>query len=208
MSLSPFFSDTLPSPMIVKQFKVIPVTRPSIEKFIEQHHYSGGFNGGSSKYCFGLFHDNQLIGAAIFGQMAMAGQWKRFSDDKTKVIELRRLCCIDDTPKNTESFFISKMIKWLKQNTLLDIVVSYADAEYNHSGTIYKAANFKYLGHAKGAKIIVDSTGKLYHDKSVRARNSHGNLKPFALRLIAELQSGIASYRNTKGKHTFTYNLR
>jgi len=41
----------------------------------------------------------------FFGRMAMANQWKRFAKIPGDVIELRRLACVDDTPKNTESFF-------------------------------------------------------------------------------------------------------
>ena len=40
-------------------------------------------------------------------------------------MELRRLVCIDDTPKNTESYFIGKTLRWLKHNTDVEVVVSF-----------------------------------------------------------------------------------
>lgn len=135
----------------------------------------------------------------------MANQWKRFSAKESDVIELRRLCCIDDTPRNTESYFIGRMLRWLQKNTDIKIVVSYADAEYGHKGTIYKASNFEYLGFQKGAKIIMWN-GKKYHDKAIRTKYN-GNLKPFAIRLKQALQDGLAFYKDTAGKHTYIYKL-
>jgi hypothetical protein len=147
-----------------------------------------------------------MIGAAIYGGMAMEGQYKRFSDSESDVIELRRLCCIDDTPKNTESYFIGKTIRWLKKNTNIKIIVSYADSDYGHSGIIYKACNFEYLGFRKGGKVIMWN-GKRYHDKSIRVK-FNGSLKKFALKLIAALKCGEAKYVSAIGKHTFIYKLR
>ena len=76
----------------------------------------------------------------------MPNIWKKYAKAERKVIELKRLCCIDNTPKNTESYFIGKTLRWLKQNTDYDLVVSYADTFYGHSGVIYKASNFKHVG--------------------------------------------------------------
>lgn len=191
--------------MLVKQMTVEPLTRKEVTEFIEMNHYSKSINGCIADYCFGLFYEGALIGAAFFGRMAMANQWKRFGECEADVIELRRLCCIDDTPKNTESYFIGKMLKWLKKNTPIKAVVSYADAEYGHSGVIYKASNFEYLGFKKGAKVIMFE-GKSYHDKAIRTKYK-GKLKPFAKRLKDALDEGLASYKETKGKHCYVYNL-
>ena len=189
-------------------FIVKPVSRGEICEFIETHHYSKSINGCIADYCFGLYTKDgaTLVGAMFYGRMAMHNQFKKFSQSEEDVIELRRLVCVDDTPKNTESYFISRTLKWLKRNTDLKIVVSYADAEYQHSGTIYKASNFEYLGKQKGAKVIIHGDRK-YHDKAIRTAYK-GRLKPFAIRLKAALESGEAHYRQTAGKHTFIYRLQ
>ena len=136
----------------------------------------------------------------------MANQYKRFSNNIEDVIELRRLCCIDDTPRNTESYFIGKALRLLKKDWKGKIVVSYADKEYNHVGTIYKASNFKQEAPIKGSKVIM-LNGKRYHDKSIRTKYK-GSLKPFAIKLKQALENGEAFYKNTKGKNTFVYKLR
>ena len=191
--------------MNVKSYTVKIVDRNHIKDFIESNHYSKSINGCISDYCFALYDGETMIGAMFYGRMAMRNQWKRFSDKESNVTELRRLCCIDETPKNTESFFIGKTLRWLKKNTDIKIVVSYADKEYGHDGVIYKASNFEYLGLKPGAKVIWHN-GKKYHDKTIRTKYK-GQLKPFEQRLKDALDAGEARYEKTAGKHTYKYNL-
>lgn len=146
-----------------------------------------------------------MIGALFYGRMAMANQWRRFGESADEVIELRRLCCIDETPKNTESYFIGWTLRWLKKNTEYKVVVSYADAEHGHSGTIYRASNFTFEGKRSGARVIVFN-GKRYHDKAIRTKYK-GELKPFAKRLVAALENGQATYADTAGKFCYVYRL-
>lgn len=193
--------------MALENYTIEICTRKDISDFIELNHYSGSINGCISDYCFKLLSPtNELIGAMFFGRMAMANQYKRFSELESEVTELRRLCCVDNTPKNTESFFIGFALRWLKKNTKIKKVISYADAEYGHSGIIYKASNFEYLGKRSGAKVIIFN-GKQYHDKSIRTYYK-GELKPFAKRIKDALDIGEAYYKTTLGKHTYVYTLR
>lgn len=186
-------------------YLVVSCERNEIRDFIEKWHYSNSINGLMSDYCFKLLDGEQLIGGAIFGRMAMAGAWKKYADREGDVVELRRLCCIDDTPKNTESYFIGKMLKWLKQNTNIKLVVSYADPEYGHIGIIYKASNFKLVGKTSAGKVIMWN-GKKYHDKCIRTKYK-GKLKPFAERVKMALENGEATYKKTAGKNIYTYVL-
>lgn len=191
----------------LRQWVVVRVDRSEVRDFIERYHYSGSINGCIADYCYALYDGDVMKGAMFFGRMAMANQWRRFSDDSSaSVIELRRLCCIDDTPKNTESYFIGKALRLLKRDWRKGIVVSYADKEYGHSGVIYKASNFKMVGEIKGAKVIMWN-GKRYHDKTIRTKYK-GELKPFAKRVKDALESGEAFYKKTAGKYTYVYDMR
>ena len=191
--------------MSLKSWDVKRVPRTHVAKFIEKWHYSGSINGCIADYCYSLYDNMEMKGAMFFGRMAMANQWKRFSKTEKNVIELRRLCCIDDTPKNAESYFIGSALRQLKIDWGKGIVVSYADKEYGHSGTIYKASNFKMIGEIKGAKVIMWN-GKRYHDKTIRTKYK-GELKPFAKRVKEALETGDAFYKKTAGKYTFVYYL-
>lgn len=192
--------------MALEGWVVKLVDRKTVRDFIEKWHYSTSINGCIADYCYALFKPcGEMAGAMFFGRMAMANQWRRFSDSEKGVIELRRLCCIDDTPKNTESYFIGRALRLLKKDWGKGVVVSYADKEHGHSGTIYKASNFKMIGEIKGAKVIMWGD-KRYHDKTIRTKYK-GELKPFAKRVKEALECGDAFYKKTAGKYTYTYAL-
>lgn len=191
--------------MSVTNFKIEVCDRKEIRNFIEKWHYSKSINGVMSSYCFKLTREGEMIGGLIYGKMAMANAWKKYAQNPEEVIELRRLCCIDDTPKNTESYFIGRTLRWLKQNTVIRVVVSYADPEYGHTGIIYKASNFKLIGKTSKGKVIMWN-GKKYHDKTIRTKYK-GKLKPFAKKIKESLKSGEANYKLTQGKNIFTIRL-
>ena len=146
----------------------------------------------------------------IYGALGMASAWKKYGDKENDVIELRRLCCIDDTPKNTESFFIGQTLQWLKTNTDIKVIVSYADAHYGHGGIIYKATNFFHEGMTSKSRVIM-LNGRQYHDKTIRTyyTNKDGirNLKPFAQRVKDALDREEAYYEDRPSKHIYLFFL-
>lgn len=186
-------------------YTVEPCERKEIRDFIEKWHYSHNINGLLSQYCFKLMDGDTMVGAMIYGGLGMANCWKKYAENKEDIIELRRLCCIDDTPKNTESYFIGKTLKWLLKNTSIKKVISYADNTYGHRGVIYQASNFKHLGKTPKGRVIMWN-GKRYHDKTIRTKYK-GELKPFAKRVKEALEKGEAYYEETKGKEIYLYDL-
>ena len=191
----------------VHTFMMEPVSYKCVRPFIEKWHYSSNTNGIKIYQCFGLFRDtefgfSEMIGAMIYGYPAMNNQAAKWNPtDPSKCIELRRLCCIDDTPKNTESYFIGKTLKWLRKNSDIEMIVSYADPAFNHSGTIYKATNFKYNG-LTSAGVVLMYNGKRYHDRTLRMK------KPYADKIRKEYNLGNVQVVKTPGKHIYTYKLR
>jgi len=192
--------------MSPKEYIVSPCERNEIKAFIEEWHYSHSINGLMSDYCFKLTDGDNIVGAMIYGRFAMANVWKKYGESSRDVIELRRLCCIDDTPKNTESYFIGYTLKWLINHTDINSVVSYADPEYGHEGIIYQASNFDLIGRTSKGRVIYYN-GKKYHDKSIRTKYK-GELKPFAKRIKEALETGEAHYSHTSGKNIYEYNLK
>lgn len=189
-----------------KSFEVHLCARKEIAEFVEANHYSGSINGVMASYCFKLEQDGKLIGAMLYGQLGMANAWKKYGECAEDVIELRRLCLIDDTPKNSESFFIGQTLRWLRRNTRIKTVVSYADPNFGHSGVIYRATNFRHIGMTSRGRVIIWQ-GKRYHDKAIRTKYN-GELKPFARRLKLALEAGDAYYSEQAPKHIYVMNLR
>jgi len=188
---------------LLLEYIVSPCPRSEIGEFMERLHYSHNINGVIADYCFKMENkEGNLIGAAIFGQPAMAGQLKRFGKG---TVELRRLVLVDDTKRNAESFFIGRMLRWLKEHTDMRTIVSYADPEYGHEGIVYKASNFILEGKTAAGKVIFYQ-GKKYHDKAIRTKYK-GKLKPFAEKIKKALEDGEANYKKTAGKNIYVYFL-
>lgn len=188
-----------PTPPL-KSYRAHLVPRSEIKDFIEKWHYSGSVDGVNSTYCFD-FRDpeGKLVGAIILGRPAAgAGRTNKYGD---RVIEIRRLCCVDSTPKNAESRFIGYVLRWLKGKGY-DAVLAYSDLEHGHEGGIYAASNFKRIRGIPGA-ARVEWNGKSYHDRSLR--KIEGRLKPFSRRLAAAIRRGETRLRRTKGKTVWLY---
>jgi hypothetical protein len=93
---------------------------------------------------FGLFFNGTLSGVICYGTPSSAPLRSgicgpEYSHD---VIELTRLWIDDLCPKNSESFLIGNTLKRCGKK----IVVSYAEKEKGHIGTVYQATNFIYTG--------------------------------------------------------------
>ena len=195
--------------MSVTDFTVEEVLRKFVDPFIRKYHYSKSTNGIQQKECFGLYTEGNfglpvMIGAMMYAIPSMPNTAKRYNPiNPDRCVELRRLCCIDDTPKNTESYFIGKTLRWLKRNTNYEVVISFADQHYEHDGTIYKASNFEYLGEtAAGRVLMVD--GKEYHSRSLSQP-----IKPYSreIRRRWENKDPNIFFKKRKPKHIYVYYL-
>lgn len=191
----------------INEFVVKPVTIQEVKSFVEKWHYSRNINGLNISYVFGLFYKQYLIGSIIYGSLSMANTWQKYGTDETDVVELKRLCCIDATKKNTESFFIAKTIKFLKKYSNYKTIVSYADPYFNHQGTIYKASNFTHEGFTAKSKVILYKN-KIYHDKTIRSVDDQKRLKPFTYEIKEALQLGQATYIDKPPKHIYCYEIK
>ena len=195
--------------MSVKDFTVEEIPRKSVVKFIEKHHYSHNVNGVQSLYHYGLFTEGnfgipKMIGAMMYAYPSMPATAAKYNPiNPEKCLELRRLVCIDDTPKNTESYFIGQTFKLLKRDTDMEVIVSFADQHHGHTGVIYKATNFDYLGEtAKGRILMVD--GKETHSRSLNQIK-----RPYGRELNRRYKAGDENifWKKTNPKHIYLYYL-
>lgn len=179
----------------------------TVRTFLGKWHYSD-YTKIQAKETFGLFREGlflpELVGVCIYTRPAgpTAAQ-KYYPQDPDKCLELRRLCLVDDTPKNAESFFVSRTLKWLRKNTDWKFVVSYADPEQGHTGVIYRAANFKYEGiTAPGSSLIVD--GKPFHIRTLTMLD-----RPYGVEINQRYKAGDPNVQiiKTEPKHIYTYQL-
>jgi len=122
----------------------------------------------SISYAFGLFVSGQLTGVCTFGSPASHYLCKGICGENfySEVLELNRLVLLNNK-KNEASFLISQSLKLLPKPK---IIVSYADTEHEHIGTVYQATNFLFTGTTKERTDIAGDFGK-------HSRHHNGDLK-------------------------------
>jgi len=144
-----------------------------------------------------LFDGDRLIGVCAFAtpnsenvRASVFGP-----ENKHRVTELHRLVILDETPTNTESWFIVRALKGLKEyRPQIWGVLSFADGTEGHRGTIYQATNALYMGTTGKARFWRDPDGRLRHPR----QNGH-NVTPDE----AKAKGWVAEMREAKHRYLF-----
>jgi hypothetical protein len=137
------------------------------KEYIHANHYSRGSHNSPSP-CYGLYDKESLIGVIMFAVPCSENVRSSIFgvEHKSKILELHRLHILDVTPKNTESWFISRVFKLLKQDRPdIKAIISFSDPTENHFGTIYRALSAYYIGKSSPANFYRDQDGRLRHPR-------------------------------------------
>jgi hypothetical protein len=130
----------------------------------EKWHYSKCVPVGKSN-TIGVWENERYIGCIIFSYGANHNMAKQYCLDQTECVELTRIALtIHKTPV---SKLVSIALKILhKKNPELKLIVSYADPEQGHLGSVYQAGNWIFTGTSLSA-LKVWYKGKWAHKKTV-----------------------------------------
>ena len=122
----------------------------------------------------GVWENNKFIGVVIFGQGANKNMPKAYGLKQTGICELVRVALTNHV--NKVSRIISLSFKFLKKKSGgLRLVFSYADPRQGHSGIIYQAGNWLYLGASKAQRALIIN-GVQTHKRSASAK--YGTASP------------------------------
>jgi hypothetical protein len=162
-------------------YNIKRISKEESASILLKYHYlkdiSKGFKSG---YKYGLFHkDLGLVGVIIYTGFPVPelskGMLGLERDDQEGLFELSRLCIHPDVQKsehNLASFFVSRTIKFLRKETNVRVLLSYADSGF-HQGTVYKACNFKYYGESAVKKDFWIKQDDGSYIKHVRGKMKH-----------------------------------
>jgi hypothetical protein len=116
----------------------------------------------------GVWEDGDFIGAVIFscGSAGVGSIGKRFGLRNTEVAELARIALTVHKTSVTRIVKIALLLLKRSQ-TGLRLIVSYADPEKCHVGSIYQAGNWIYTGRSSPDKAYIDKWGRRWHSRSV-----------------------------------------
>mgnify|MGYP003544476194 CR=1 FL=1 len=138
-----------------KDIVVKPLESKMAREFVQRWHYSGKTYPKSSLH-LGAFLGGRLVGVMQFGDPLDRSKVIGLVKDTKwhNMLELNRMAMIDDTPKNTESRFISIAMKMIKKSyPSIEWVLSFSDGCQCGDGTIYRASGFVLTGIKKNTGL-------------------------------------------------------
>jgi hypothetical protein len=132
-----------------KQLIVRRVSHSYANNYVLNHHYLKRKIYIARNVSYGLFIDIFCVGVAMYGFPV----WQEYPGlcpphVVAECPELIRLCTMGGLPQNTESYFLGKTLKLIKQdwetetNTKPFCVTSFCDLAFGFNGAIYRATNF------------------------------------------------------------------
>jgi hypothetical protein len=118
-------------------WSIVKVERAAVDHLVRKH-YLHRWPG--VVVCTLALVKPEIIGCVVFA-LPPRETMKRYG--VALAWELARLFIEDGTPKNAETWFVSRAISWVRNNRSdVKCLVSYADPSVGHQGTIYKAGNW------------------------------------------------------------------
>ncbi len=143
--------------------RVLEVGVASVDDFISRHylHKRPAIVLG----CLAMLTSEIPVGCIIFSAPSPEAS-VRYGGETW---ELARLYLLDRVPKNAETWLIAKGVNHVRRHhPEVKMLLSYADPAAGHSGTIYKAANWKFDGMTDEERqtprcdYVDGNTGKKY----------------------------------------------
>jgi len=139
----------------------------AVPEFIITHHYLHTVRPGRA---YGLYHCDKLVAGAVVSSPSR--QSIRLSNKRVPA-ELSRLVAVN-APHNSLSWFLSRIIKFERRAGLVAGLISFADQspvrKGEHSGAVYRAANFRHVGMTEPSYFYVDKATEPIHKKTVYNR--------------------------------------
>lgn len=155
----------------------------------------------SVQYGFNVYNNNdEWCGVICYGGGATPNIGKPFGLMQGEILELVRVA-LNGKQETTSECVAASLRELHKIDPILKMVVSYADLDQDHAGTIYQATNWIYLGKmnsgSRGAFII---NGKKTHPRTI---GSMGGVQ--SIKWVREHIDPNATEFFTKGKHRYIF---
>ncbi len=146
--------------------EVKQISHSESSEFIESYHYLMSAKSGT---IFGAYLDGILTAVMVISNPIRQNvKFKNYH-------EISRLCIHPDYhKKNYASWFISKCLKLFKKP-----VFAYSDSTVGHTGTVYKASNFRFSHTVEPDYWYVDEMGYIMHKKTLYNKAKKMSLKEF-----------------------------
>lgn len=141
------------------------------QQMVRELHYA---RGGSNTfvYCHGLysFQSTRLQGVAWWLPPTRVACESVNKEQWQKVLSLTRLVIAPDVPKNAVTFLLARSVQKIRDEGRFVSLVTYADESQGHTGGIYRASNWTYVGRTGPYPRWLDASGKQVSQKATKNR--------------------------------------
>lgn len=127
-------------------YSVAPCTIDEAMPLVVRYHYTGGASK-TATVLHGLYGSGgRLVGVAWWIPPTKHAANAAYPENWRRVLALHRLVVEPGQPTNAASFLIGRSIRLIKAEGKWEYLLTYADIGEGHTGAIYKATNWEYLG--------------------------------------------------------------
>ena len=143
----------------------------SARAFVSHHHYSQGMSN-TATHAHGLFKagTDVLMGVAAWLPPTRVAAESVNKENWQRVLSLSRLCVHPEVPKNGASFLMAASRRIIEREQKWVSLVTYADTFKGHTGAIYLADNWTFVGTGKPSPRWEDSEGRQVAKKATITR--------------------------------------
>ena len=179
-----------------REWEVRPVCIEVARELVERFHYARGASN-TATYLHGLFRRGELwerrcAGVAWWIPPTRGAAQATYPANWKGVLALSRLVIIPDTPKNACSYLLAQSMRLIDSATW-PCFVTYADQWRGHTGAIYRASGWTYVGLTKPESTF--TIGGV-----MKARKAGGRTRSHA-----EMIELGAAFEGKHAKHKFVY---
>lgn len=143
------------------------MTPQEIKAIIRERHYTRSFPSGKS-FCFS--YEDAVVVFSIPANYNVA-RW--LGCEKNRVWELTRLWAPDHHRRNLLTQAISYAVGEFHKLKLADALVSYSDPNAGHTGGVYRAASWIYLGESEEVRAYRDMKGLIISRRKFHSGKQH-----------------------------------
>jgi hypothetical protein len=150
------------------EWEVRPIDLHVAYDLVRLFHYAKS-GSNTATFLHGLFRRSDWLnccGVAWWIPPTKSAAIATWDGDWRRVLSLSRLVITPEVPTNGASFLIGESIRLIREDGRFECLVTYADEWRGHTGNIYRATNWEYLGLTSKETTFVTTDGALVARKA------------------------------------------
>jgi hypothetical protein len=150
------------------EWEVRPIDLTVAYDLVRAYHYAKS-GANTATFLHGLFRCADwmnCLGVAWWIPPTKTAAIATWRGDWRKVLSLSRLVIAPEVPKNAASFLIGESVRLIRADGRWECLVTYADEWRGHTGRIYRATNWEYMGMTAKESTFLTAGGVMVARKA------------------------------------------